>query len=159
MGVERFFSSVRNEFNISIDTEYPYKKIKSKYIFIDFNSIVHVLSAHLINQYNLKKKNNLNEFENELIERIEEYLFNLFTLNAHSDELEYIYICIDGVPTMGKIYEQKKRRYMAALIAHIYDKKNIKTQSFSWEKNNISPGTTFMKKLEDYLNNDMFRKN
>ena len=108
MGVERFFSSIRNEFNITENTQYPFKKINSKYLFIDFNSIVHVLSAHQLNLYNLNNKNSVSEFENELINNIEKYLLEMFNLNLYPENLEYIYICIDGVPTMGKIYEQKK---------------------------------------------------
>jgi 5'-3' exonuclease len=157
MGVERFFSSIRNEFNITENTQYPYKKINSKYLFIDFNSIVHVLSSHQLNLYNLNNKTNLTEFENELINNIEKYLLEMFNLNLYPEYLEYIYICIDGVPTMGKIYEQKKRRYMASLIQHIGDKYKLKKSPFNWEKNNISPGTTFMNKLEEYLNSDNFK--
>ena len=43
---------------------------------------------------------------------------------------KYIYICIDGVPTMGKIYEQKKRRYMASLIQYIGNKYKLKKSNF-----------------------------
>jgi len=157
MGVERFFSSIRNEFNIIENTEYPFKKINSKYIFIDFNSIVHFISAHLINLYNLNNKNNVIEFEKELITLIDNYLIELFTLNLNGDQLEYIYICIDGVPTMGKIYEQKKRRYMASLINYINNKEKIKKSKFKWDKNNISPGTSFMNKLEKFLQSDEFK--
>jgi 5'-3' exonuclease len=157
MGVERFFSSIRNEFNVTENTEYPYKKINSKYLFIDFNSIVHVLSAHQLNLYNLNNKTNINEFENELLDNIKKYLIEMFTLNLYPENLEYIYICIDGVPTMGKIYEQKKRRYMASLIKYIGEKYKLKKSGFNWDKNNISPGTIFMNKLEKYLDSDNFK--
>ena len=51
----------------------------------------------------------------------------------YSEHLEYIYICVDGVPTMGKIYEQKKRRYMGSLITYFV--KEVEPP-FSWVKNN-----------------------
>jgi 5'-3' exonuclease len=158
MGVERFFSSIRNEFNITINTEYPYKKIHGKYFFIDFNSIIHVLSAHLINIYNLNKKTNKDDFVKDLINEIEKYVFDMLKLNLYNNEIEYIYVCIDGVPTMGKIYEQKKRRYMASLIQFIGEKEKISKQNFSWAKNNISPGTIFMSNLETYLTSDKFKE-
>ena len=157
MGVERFFSSIRDEFNITVNSEYPYKKIKSKYLFIDFNSIIHVLSAHKINLYNLQQKTDKNIFEKELIEHIDNYIINLLKDNCEPLILEYIYICIDGVPTMSKIYEQKKRRYMASLIQYIRNKTNIDKQIFSWDKNNISPGTKFMALLEKYLDSEKFK--
>ena len=80
------------------------QKINSKYLFIDFNSIVHVLSAHN-NLYNLNNKNNIIEFENELIDNIEKYLIEMFKLNLNPENLEYIYICI---VSMGKILNRRK---------------------------------------------------
>jgi len=161
MGVERFFSSIRNEFNITENTQYPFKKINSKYLFIDFNSIVHVLSAHQLNLYKLRiskdEKINKDGFERELINNIEKYLIEMLTLNLYPEYLEYIYICIDGVPTMGKIYEQKKRRYMASLIQYVGNNYKLEKSSFNWDKNNISPGTIFMNKLEMYLDSDTFK--
>jgi len=151
MGVERFFSSIKKEFNITVNTQYPYKKIHGRYLCIDFNSIVHVLSAHLLNMYNKNNKTDKEEFEKELLNLIVEYLIELIKFNIYSDELEYIYIAIDGTPSMGKIYEQKKRRYMATLIDYIKDKEDIESSKFNWSKNNISPSTIFMKKLEKKL--------
>ena len=52
MGVERFFSSIKKDFDIIKTIEHPFKKIETKYLFIDFNSIVHVISSHMINIIN-----------------------------------------------------------------------------------------------------------
>ena len=52
---------------------------------------------------------------------------------------------------MAKINEQKKRRYMGHMVSFLT--KNIKTP-FKWAKNNISPGTNFMKKLQIYLRSE-----
>ena len=156
MGVERFFSSIRDEFNITTNTEYPYKKLKSKYLFIDFNSIVHILSAHLLKLYNLDGDNNKDNFESELLNEIDRYLIELIKNNMYNEEIEYIYIAIDGVPTMSKIYEQKKRRYMAKVIEYLKNEEKIADSDFNWDKNNISPGTIFMNKLEKYLTNKNF---
>ena len=80
MGIERFFSSIKRDFDVTINTEYPYKKIHANYLMIDFNSIVHVISAHMINTINTfiktRKKNcpysydNVNSFENNLLKVI-----------------------------------------------------------------------------------------
>ena len=102
----------QSDSNITENTQYPFKKINSKYLFIDFNSIVHVLSAHQLNLYKLNNKTNINNFEDELIDNIDNYLIEMFKLNLYPENLEYIYICIDGVPTMGKIYEQKKNAFL-----------------------------------------------
>ena len=148
MGVERFFSSINKEFNITKNTHYPYKKVKGKYFLIDFNSIVHVLSAHMLS---MGIYDNTKDFEENLLKQIKLNLIDLLTNNLNNNDIEYIYIAIDGTPTMGKIYEQKKRRYMASLINYIKQQEKIKSSTFTWEKNNISPGTKFMAKLEKML--------
>ena len=40
---------------------------------------------------------------------------------------------------------------MASLIKYISEKYKLKKSPFNWDKNNISPGTIFMNKLELYL--------
>lgn len=162
MGVERFFSSINRDFNITLDTEYPFKKINCKYLMIDFNSIVHIISQHMINTINNCIENNkecifnhssIDIFETELLLNINKYVEDLLSKNIESDNLVHLYIAIDGVPTMAKMYEQKKRRYMGAIISKLSTK--VK-RPFSWSKNNISPGTNFMKRLQNSLHSKDF---
>lgn len=162
MGVERFFSSINRDFNITIDTDYPYKKVKCKYLMIDFNSIVHIISQHMINTINNCIENNkeciftyesVDKFETELLLNISKYVEDLLTKNIDSEYLEDLYMAIDGVPTMAKMYEQKKRRYMGAIVSNLSTK--VK-RPFSWSKNNISPGTNFMKRLQNSLHSKDF---
>jgi 5'-3' exonuclease len=54
---------------------------------------------------------------------------------------------------MAKINEQRKRRYMGEIISKLV-KKDEKT--FSWSRNNISPGTNFMGNMMKYLNSSNF---
>jgi 5'-3' exonuclease len=164
MGVERFFSSINRDFNITIDTEYPYNKIKCKYLMIDFNSVVHVISQHMINTINRCIENNekcifnyesVDIFETDLLLNINKYIQDLLTKNIEQNILEHLYIAIDGVPTMAKMYEQKKRRYMGSIISNLSTKTK---RPFSWSKNNISPGTNFMKRLQNSLHSKDFDK-
>ena len=162
MGVERFFSSINRDFNITIDTNYPYKKVKCKYLMIDFNSIVHIISQHMINTINNCIEDNkkcifnydtIDIFENELLLNINKYVQDLLTKNIEQEYLEHLYMAIDGVPTMAKMYEQKKRRYMGAITSNL----SVKTKRpFGWSKNNISPGTNFMKRLQNSLHSKDF---
>jgi len=161
MGVERFFSSVKKDFDIIINTTKPYKKIDGRYLLIDFNSIVHVLSAHMIstvNNYIINKKTNCpfrytsnKDFEKDLLKEINNYILDLLKNNVESENITTIYIAIDGVPTMAKIAEQKKRRYMGSLISHFV--KEVESP-FGWVKNNISPGTNFMNDLQKNLKSE-----
>lgn len=164
MGVERFFSSINKEFNITENTEYPYKKLDCKYFFIDFNSIVHTISQHMINVINTYIENNMENcpfeyknidmFEKQLLSNIVDYVVDMLENNINSNNLETLYIAIDGVPTMAKMYEQKKRRYMAVILNSI----NTKVKKpFGWSKNNISPGTNFMKQLQNVLKSSDFK--
>ncbi len=165
MGVERFFSSVKNDFNIIKNTSKPYIKLEGKHLFIDFNSIVHVLSAHMISTINncIKKQkescpfnfDSSDNFENNLLKEINNYLIDLIDGNVNSKNLETIYMAIDGVPTMAKISEQKKRRYMGSMISFLTEKKEAE---FSWSKNNISPGTSFMKLLQENLKSNSLKE-
>lgn len=165
MGVERFFSSLKEGFDIIKTTEHPFQKVEPKYLFIDFNSIVHVISSHMINMINeciLKKEEcifkyeNIDDFENDLLNMIDKYLFDLLRDNIKPEKLQLLSLCVDGVPTMAKINEQRKRRYMGAILSNLHSSID---KPFSWARNNISPGTNFMDKLQKNLNSKQFKNN
>lgn len=153
MGVEKFFSSLKKKYKSENDifiTQYN-KPIKCNHLLIDFNSIVHVISQDL-NQ-NSNHSNN-NTFELELIKKVCEYIENLIRYYMIVSGINSIHICVDGIPTMAKIYEQKKRRYMGDLLSNLAQHSN----SFTWSRNNISPGTDFMKDMINALNSEEYIK-
>ena len=158
MGIEKFFSTVNKNFqvvttvdldNISSETDL----IQSKYLFIDFNSIIHNVSSKLITELNKSKTNYPNvTLENLDIQIIKEV--NLFIIKLlekiNLEFLESVYVALDGVPTFAKILEQKKRRFVGDFVEKLLTKYSL---PFTWSKNNISPGTLFMEKINSYLNN------
>lgn len=90
------------------------------------------------------------------------------------NKLQTIMIAIDGVPSKGKLMEQRQRRYMGA-IASEYNKvileRHRKTlqkmpyysllaaqQPIVWAKINITPGTYFMEKMAKYLKSKQFQQ-
>jgi 5'-3' exonuclease len=149
MGVERFFSSLKRDYNFI----HNIKRVECEHFLIDFNSIVHVTSQFLLEK---EKKNSITkeEFEIKLIENVGKYIEELIDNNFDKLKLLTITICVDGVPTMAKIYEQKKRRYMGEILSKI----NSMPSTFSWSRNNISPGTDFMNNLMEYLNSSIFEE-
>ncbi len=149
MGVERFFSSLKRDYNFI----HNIKRVECEHFLIDFNSIVHVTSQFLLEK---EKKNSITkeEFETKLIENVGKYIEDLIDNNLDKIKLLTITICVDGVPTMSKIYEQKKRRYMGEILS----KMNSMPSTFSWSRNNISPGTDFMNNLMEYLNSSIFEE-
>ena len=91
---------------------------------------------------------------------------------------KFLYIAIDGVPSVGKMIEQQDRRYKGYIMGAIqnklrekyYQQLNIKNFNnnlyneleymelkFSFDKNTISPETKFMVKLVNILNNYDFK--
>jgi 5'-3' exonuclease len=92
--------------------------------------------------------------------------------------LQLVYISLDGVPSIGKIMEQRHRRYIGEIINYKINKKintfNFPTElseeypfdyiqynqtKFSFLKLNISPGTKFMKELVTSIKNHQFPVN
>lgn len=99
------------------------------------------------------------------------YILNTF---CETDKLKLLLIAIDGVPSKGKIIEQRQRRYLSAITegyqnnilesfkdylkkqpnyTYYYNKYEIK-----WSTNNITPGTKFMNKLSEYLKNEKIQQ-
>ncbi len=147
MGVERFFSSLKREYNfIHSITD----KITCDHLLIDFNSIVHVTSQFLLENLNFES---IELFETKLIEEVGQYILDMLKMIFHAREIKSITICVDGVPTMAKIYEQKKRRYMGDLLTNL--KSSI--TGFKWSRNNISPGTQFMHNMMTFIKSSTFR--
>ena len=97
MGIEKFFNTFRikyNKDNLIYDTKYPYKKIKSKYLFFDFNSIVHNISQKVLEQINLnnKKDYKTEELNKLIISHVIHDLKFIINNNFETNELKLIYI-------------------------------------------------------------------
>lgn len=122
MGVPGFFAwLLRNKKKLSS------KKLiietinsKTKYLMLDTNCLLHPCVAHVLEKYKngeitLNSKKSIRQHLEELIwERIK------FSIDDMISRLkpEYLYIAIDGVAPMGKILQQRQRRYK-----YLFDKK------------------------------------
>lgn len=84
--------------------------------------------------------------------------------------IKTLLFAIDGVPSKGKMIEQRQRRYLGAIIEE-YQKKILQEYKeylmdqddfiylatkykIKWNRNKITPGTGFMHKLVEYLKSD-----
>ena len=89
---------------------------------------------------------------------------------CQNKDIRTIMFAIDGVPSKGKMIEQRQRRYLGA-ITEEYEKKILEKYSdylsgsedfiyyaerdgIKWSRNKITPGTAFMQKLVNYLGSD-----
>jgi len=156
MGIERFFSTLNSLTDIWETIKFPpVLKKRLSHFFIDFNSIIHVQSAKLLDR---KITNNILEFEKLLLLNIENYLFDLINNFFDTNELNYLMIAIDGTPSLAKIKEQQKRRYFGEILNLQLEKYKKDKDNFTWDKNNISPLTRFMASLNKLLGSKSFHK-
>lgn len=190
MGIEKFFNSIKQNYHIIYKLNE--QKLTNKNLFFDFNSIIHVISQYVIHDLNSILKSLINKEEPDkfllsyyqmhkqdpkkfseywsydkvsdlIIEHIRRYLVLL--IDSDFKKVDLIYIALDGVPSLAKMLEQKKRRYNGFFYSkykqEIINKfklseneKLFNKLKISWSKMYISPGTHFMtlfeKKLKDF---------
>jgi len=167
--------------------------ITSTKVLTDLNYILyHVIIDHIdgqikkkiddiCNKYNLDVKLTFDDMTKEIsnekinkiiLKEIRKYVFMMLNTFINCDKLELLYIAMDGVPSKSKILEQKKRRYMGAIMGEIkkkiYDKhrndlKNhhelrymYEENKFHWNRNLITPGTEFMNDIIEMLSDISF---
>jgi 5'-3' exonuclease len=164
MGIEKFFSTVNRTFDIitSIDlnnsdgTDSGTFLNDSKYLLLDFNSIIHHTSSKLIEELNNTRSKNpdfknmsIDDIELMIIRQVNNFIISILE-QINLEKLNSVYVALDGVPTFSKILEQKKRRFMGDFIEKLLENYSL---PFTWSKNNISPGTVFMEKIHQFLSN------
>merc|ERR1711871_623464 len=111
-GIERFFSSLNREFDVVTDLKKPYQKIDCTHFMIDFNSIIHTVSSKMLSQINDYKSgklksipfefNTIQDFEPALITMIKTNIKNMLKDNLISENINFIVLAIDGVPSFAK---------------------------------------------------------
>ena len=95
-------------------------------------------------------------------------ILHLVKTYCENQNLKTLLLAIDGVPSKGKMIEQKQRRYMGTIMEEYKEKILTKyadyllaqpdyqylttNHSIKWSRNKITPGTAFMHKLVKYLN-------
>ena len=92
---------------------------------------------------------NLDDLEEQILLEVKNYLDDLLD----KIDTELVYIALDGIPTLAKMLEQKKRRFIGDLIDQLISKYAL---PYAFNKNSISPATKFMSKVINYLNNEKF---
>lgn len=106
--------------------------------FVDFNGAIHHAA-------NIALKDPASFSETAVLDRTWEYLQ---TCTGIANPSRMVHICTDGVAPIAKMYQQRKRRYIAVW-------KNKATAANGtpaiWDRNAISPGTPFMNLLQAYI--------
>ena len=66
---------------------------------------------------------------------------------------ELVYISFDGIAPFAKLNQQRERRFKGQYTKQILKKVLAKPPSNEWDTCAITPGTSFMKQLDIYVNN------
>ena len=140
MGIPYYFYSLTQKYNNIISNNKP---TNLDIYCIDFNGIIHNVAQDIIRKYKEATEGRADNdtIESEIIEgvwdRIKYYIEN-YKAN------KYV-ICADGVAPLAKMFQQRKRRYL-----NIY-RNTLDNVNIVWDTNAITPGTTFMDKLNTYI--------
>jgi 5'-3' exoribonuclease 2 len=120
------------------------------HLFLDLNCAIHPCCRNFlktIDNYNYILKN---EYEKKMINSVLNYIEKLVTFTNSNN----VFISIDGVAPKAKMVQQRNRRFKSIKekqeINKIKDELNMDIQN-SWDTNSISPGTEFMKKLNNAI--------
>ena len=126
MGIPVYFKTLVSEYSDTILNKDKYNDIDS--LFFDLNCLIHPSVRGLTN-------------EDEMITKI---LSDITKLIEYTGVKKLIYIAIDGIAPVGKMKQQRQRRFKSAIERKYSDEQ-------SWNTNAISPGTYFMEKLNEDL--------
>ena len=142
MGIPYYFYSLTKKYQNILDNNKP---LKTEIYCIDFNGIIHTVAQKILKD---KTTESLKEEEiDQLIlegiwKKVEDYI-DIYKAN------KYV-ICADGVAPTAKIIQQRKRRYLN-IYRNKLDKDYINKPV--WDTNAITPGTSFMKKMNVFMDN------
>lgn len=130
MGIPFYFSSICKD-----NPDIIKNKVKPNidYLFLDFNCAIHYCNNYV------KKSDTYDEqfHEDILIEKCKKYVDEI---TSNFTQVDTLYLSIDGVVPYAKMVQQRRRRYLSSW-------RNEMLKIENWDSNAISPGTTFMKKL------------
>eukprot|EP00866_Antonospora_locustae_P000930 jgi/Antlo1/930/2446 len=153
MGVPSLFRYITDKYP---DTIRPVtSEDKTDMLYIDFNAIVHRCCKHPMAP---PPKD-----ENEIFLNVQAYLCNIVEL---VEPRILVYIATDGVAPRAKLNQQRARRYHSSVEAALersfvtkpaletdaQEELEVSKEEAAFESNAITPGTDFMKRLDDFIN-------
>ena len=133
MGIPSYFSHIVKQHNIIIQK----KKVDTiDNFYLDSNSIIYDV---------IHSNSGLNN--NEIYELVcKKILYYASLVNPTN----VLFIALDGVAPVAKLSQQRTRRIKTKLISNIENQLLNKNES-KWDSTQITPGTPFMKGLNDYM--------
>ena len=153
MGIPSYYRYLIREYNDIVfdikNGKYYFNHIDR--LFLDLNCAIHPCAQKVMKdvEYIPSKRNS---FEKKIINETIDYIIKLVEVVKPK---ELLYISIDGVAPRAKMEQQRQRRFKSIKekneIYKIKSKYQNSENKHSWDKNAITPGTTFMHKLNNEL--------
>ena len=141
MGIPSYYRLLCQKNKKTITNQY--NKTNRTVLCLDFNCIVyHCLSKvpEYIDDIS---------YESSLIKEVCHYVEHIYKSAGKPEEL---LIAVDGVVPMAKMKQQRLRRFKSIFMEPYELEAGVKVVGKkSWDKNSITPGTLFMKKLDSAL--------
>jgi len=137
MGIPSYFSHLCRTYPEVIQ-EWKSQTIHNLYL--DSNSIVYDSLRSLEYQGQV-------DFEQTLIEKVCETIDEYIKTVQPSYS---VFICFDGVAPVAKLEQQRNRRFKSSFMEDVEEKLST-TKLSKWDKTAITPGTNFMMKLNEHI--------
>jgi 5'-3' exonuclease len=126
------------------------EKVKNiDYFLIDTNCMLHPVCFKVLAEN--KKVTDINKLQRKMFTACIEYLEKIIYI---AEPKKGVYIAIDGVAPIAKIKQQRSRRFKSIHDRDLYNnirKKHGKEIPFFWTNSCITPGTKFMRQLNQII--------
>lgn len=141
MGIPSYYKKLIDTVPGLINKGHPSDDIQ--WLFMDFNCLIyHCLHREDMSVY--QGDSFKDEWETQLCDSVVKYCLKVIReVNPKSG----VFIAIDGVVPMAKMRQQRLRRFKSIWLSQTSDNNTSNT----WDRNSITPGTNFMKKLHIHL--------
>jgi 5'-3' exonuclease len=123
------------------------------YFLLDMNCMIHPVCFDTLKELQPTETVDINRLENKMINNVIIYLEKLIDM---AKPIKGVYLAVDGVAPVAKMKQQRLRRYKSINDKKLFDnirKKHNKVIPYFWNNSAITPGTNFMQKLTEKLNN------
>lgn len=138
MGIPSYYKKLIDSVPGLVSKTHPSNDIS--WLFMDFNCLIyHCLHREDMIPYTGVK----DEWEAQLCDNVVKYCLKVI---KEVDPKSGVYIAIDGVVPMAKMRQQRLRRFKSIWLQDTSD-----ANGPIWDRNSITPGTIFMKKLRTRL--------
>ena len=118
------------------------------YLFLDFNCGIHYCNKLLRDELSDRPVDD-EEYERLLIDKCIDYIDEI----TAGKTILNLFVSIDGVVPFSKMAQQRKRRYLS-----VFRNEKVNSSVHNWDSNAISPGTSFMAKLNSRLDKSRFEQ-